>query len=365
MRSKQHWMALKMVLKTDEKDINNIDWPREKDVTDIGVQVTLITDITTVDQLPMKPPQIPNINDNDSNNKNKCLESQLKQAMHLASTRNALLLETENRLAEAQGRVKAMERVADERDRQLRDERENKEAQRGESVLSSTVASLQSLVLEREATLSRYQDLLKVERKANAELQLANEEVVQERDALMEEVQRKRINDQNVEDEKEVVLEVEKGAVEDMEMSFNLLDSNRLDEMFVSESREFELAEKQMEVEEMTVKCRVAEEEVARLQAQLMEVSQRERGWETAMAERDLEIERLKGEEEKREEKEKRHHHQESGSSVSLDGLRELLEEKDRHIHDLTKTLSHFHVSAIQLMLLSFQLSNGFIQRLL
>lgn len=71
---------------------------------------------------------------------NKCLESQLKQAMSLASARSALLLETENRLAEAQGRVKAMERCLEERERLIKDERAKKEGQdldkRDENVFS-------------------------------------------------------------------------------------------------------------------------------------------------------------------------------------------------------------------------------------
>lgn len=71
---------------------------------------------------------------------NKSLECQLKQAMILASTRSALLLETENRLAEAQGRLKGMEKCLEERSRLIQEERDSRRGQeldqREESVFS-------------------------------------------------------------------------------------------------------------------------------------------------------------------------------------------------------------------------------------
>lgn len=139
--------------------------------------------------------------------------------------------------------------------------------------------------------------------------------------------------------------EVEKGSQEvdqddRHEMSFNLLDSNRIDDIFVDESKEFELAEKQMEIQDMEAKLHLAQEEIVRLQQQLIEVSRRESGWETVLAEKDFEIESLNR---KARDEEKR-----GGvlchTDRNLEELKDMLEEKDRHIHDLTRTLTHFHV---------------------
>lgn len=206
------------------------------------------------------------------------------------------------------------------------------------------------MLLEKDTTLSRYQELLKTERMEHSKscsefqseldaIKTRNDDLnrkVRERDSLLEELNR-RFSDGS--DHQHHVDGVEKGSREvdaADEMSFNLLDSNRIDDIYVTESREFELAEKQMELQEVEGKWRMAEEEVRRLQGQLMEVSKRESGWESALAERDLEVEtlnrRLKEEGNTR------------NTDRSLDELRDMLEEKDRHIHDLTKTLTHFHV---------------------
>lgn len=53
----------------------------------------------------------------------KSLESQLKQAMMLASTRSALLLETESRLTECHGRIKLLEKAVEDKEQQLKKER--------------------------------------------------------------------------------------------------------------------------------------------------------------------------------------------------------------------------------------------------
>jgi centrosomal protein CEP290 len=50
----------------------------------------------------------------------KSLESQLKQAMALASTRSTLLLETENRVAEYQGRIKTLEKTIEEQENAMK-----------------------------------------------------------------------------------------------------------------------------------------------------------------------------------------------------------------------------------------------------
>lgn len=139
--------------------------------------------------------------------------------------------------------------------------------------------------------------------------------------------------------------DMEKGSreVDADEMSFNLMDSNRIDDIYVTESKEFELAEKQMEIQELTEKLRVSEEEINRLQQRLLDVSKRESGWENVLAEKDLEIESLV--------RKLKEVGDEKRSDVSMytdrniEELKDMLDEKDRHIHDLTRTLHHFHVS--------------------
>lgn len=77
------------------------------------------------------------------NYKQKSLDAQLKQAMILANTRSVLLIETENRLSEAQGRIKALEKNLEEKDALLRkakeevdNESKKEEHRRDDSILS-------------------------------------------------------------------------------------------------------------------------------------------------------------------------------------------------------------------------------------
>lgn len=77
------------------------------------------------------------------NYKQKSLDAQLKQAMILANTRSVLLIETENRLSEAQGRIKALEKNLEEKEALLRkvkeesdSESKKEEHKRDDSILS-------------------------------------------------------------------------------------------------------------------------------------------------------------------------------------------------------------------------------------
>lgn len=78
--------------------------------------------------------------------------------MILASTRSALLLETENRLVLAQSRIKTFERNLEDRDKQLKEERDRtaklSSPRKDDNILSVTIASLQNLLLEKDTTLS-------------------------------------------------------------------------------------------------------------------------------------------------------------------------------------------------------------------
>lgn len=114
--------------------------------TEIGIQVVLDSGASYSRNDPETP--VPSRSEDqreltfsmESMADHRSLESQLKQAMILASTRSALLLETENRLAEAQGRLKGIERCLEERDRLIKEERANRTGldldKRDESVFS-------------------------------------------------------------------------------------------------------------------------------------------------------------------------------------------------------------------------------------
>lgn len=218
------------------------------------------------------------------------------------------------------------------------------------------------MLLEKDTALSRYQELLKTERlehsKSCEEFQLEIDSAkaqydeltrkIKERDEMFDDLNRKFSDLAQIRGmppppprKSSPELEREKGVQEDEpELSFNLLDSAKFEEVFVDESKELELVEKQMELQDAAEKLHAAESEIRRLQHQLIEVSKRERGWDEALAERDLEIESLN-----------RKLKQDVGKSLSqcadhnLDEWKTMLEEKDRHIQDLTKTLTHFHVS--------------------
>lgn len=227
-----------------------------------------------------------------------------------------------------------------------------------------TIASLQNLLLEKDTTLSRYQDLLKTERLEHSKscsehnteidrLKSQCEELtkkIKERDIVVEELKENLSHVERLH-EGEVTLsshqiterDIEKGAreVDEDDRDISLIDSNKfIDEVFIDESKEFELAEKQMEIQELESRLKQSDEEIRRLQGQLMEVSKREGGWEAALAEKDREIENLSR-------KVKDGGKRQAINFVTptdVDQLRDLLEEKDRHINDLTETLTHFHV---------------------
>lgn len=147
MRSQQHWMTLKLLFQNNEtQEMKDI----AKSFNELGVQVNIDSPRYSPERLkaPIDPTPAPRkelqrqntfvVQETESNN--LCLESQLKQAMLLASNRSALLLEAENRLAEAQGRVKVMERSLEEKDRLIKQNQAQKEGldseKRDENVFS-------------------------------------------------------------------------------------------------------------------------------------------------------------------------------------------------------------------------------------
>lgn len=80
-------------------------------------------------------------------------------------------IQTENRLSEAQGRIKVLEKNLENQHKQSRTELkhhpEEPSPRRDDHILSMSISTLQNLILEKDTTLSRYQELLKSERQHN------------------------------------------------------------------------------------------------------------------------------------------------------------------------------------------------------
>lgn len=210
------------------------------------------------------------------------------------------------------------------------------------------------------AIASRYQDLLKTERleyaKSCSEHNMEIDSLMNEREELRKEIKERDIL---VEELKEQLLEgsglvkaiikpislhnitekyIENGSQEEGEDDSEIeqIDSNRfIDEAFTDESKIFELAEKQIQIQELEARLEQAEGEIRRLHKQLIEVSNR---WENVLAEKDREIEKWKGKSKDGMPKNT------NANTTNVYDLKELLDEKDRHINDLTETLAHFHV---------------------
>lgn len=147
MRSNQHWMTMKILFsEEDDSMVKTKSQMPNKEINEVGVQVAVVDERVTAPApdvptpAPRKELRRSSTFEIEAPANNKCLESQLKQAMSLASNRNALLLETENRLAEAQGRVKAMEKCIEEKDRLIKEHQQQKDGfeleKRDENVFS-------------------------------------------------------------------------------------------------------------------------------------------------------------------------------------------------------------------------------------
>uniref|UniRef100_A0A182JUE5 Uncharacterized protein n=1 Tax=Anopheles christyi TaxID=43041 RepID=A0A182JUE5_9DIPT len=295
----------------------------------------------------------------------KSLESQLKQAMMLASTRSALLLEAESRLSECQGRIKLLEKSLDEKDSLLREHAQSTSAVKHDrvedSILSSTIGSLQNLLLEKDTTLSRYQELLKSER--NEHSQVYDENVAQIRnlkktiDDLEQKLYEKQkecdnvstqLNDlsrlkalQESEPEKSRADEVEAAAASD---AGAMVYTDKIIENIyeIDEKKEREIQDLNVQVKMLECHVQELESEQKRLQSQHREANAREKKNEKLLREKEMELASLNDRLTK-ETHDLREFTETIASAQEIEQLKEMLEEKDRHIQDLTETLSQFH----------------------
>lgn len=74
-------------------------------------------------------------------------------------------------MSEAQGRIKVLEKNLENQHKQsrteLKQQPEEPSPRRDDHILSISISTLQNLILEKDTTLSRYQELLKSERQHN------------------------------------------------------------------------------------------------------------------------------------------------------------------------------------------------------
>lgn len=245
-------------------------------------------------------------------NTHKSMESQLKQAMILASTRSSLLLETENRLAIAQGRIKALERAIEDRETQLNDEREQSaklmSPRKDDNVLSTTITSLQHLLQEKDTTLSRYQELLRDERSDRTKLYEDHRQEIRTLQTKIDDIEIKtKTKDRQIEQLREKIKESEVAlgaapvtitgpSIEPIKATtsdYLQLSDKHIEEMFLSErSSVFDL-DPDIETTDLRKKVKDRDDDIRKLQHKLRDVSNREKMWEKTLSDKDREIESL------------------------------------------------------------------------
>lgn len=297
------------------------------------------------------------------------LASQLKQAMALASARSSLLLDAEHQLTTAQTRIKALERSLQERDKALHELRNNAansatgSPRCDENILSVTIASLQGLLLEKDTTMARYQDLLRGERENRTaayeshrrevrEIQQQIDEMtasLRHKDRELEELKAQKTDDnQRLQRQRDAANTARRAVTfEDRRRSSGgpSIPDALIEDMFLEDCHESTLdtaAAAGDALASAQQRCRELEDETRHLHTKLREVSKRESGWERTLCDKDKQIAALNeriGEDQL--------NMTEISDSITarrdIEQLRELLDEKDRHIQDLTDTLTHFH----------------------
>lgn len=292
----------------------------------------------------------------------KSLESQLKQAMMLASTRSALLLETESRLTECHGRIKLLERSLEDKEEQLRRQAHaaaNNEKQ-DDNILSSTIGSLQNLLLEKDTTLSRYQELLKNERQDHSKTYDENIAQIRALKKTVDEMEQKVYDKQKEIDNLSIQLtdltqlkaqheaaaavrEAQQAESRQANKPELIYTDKLIENIFETDQKnEEEIEELKRRIKELESKLQSASEELRKGQTNLREMIAREKRAEKNLREKEAEIVAL-NERLAREHEDLREFTDNIASAQEIEQLKEMLEEKDRHIQDLTETLSQFH----------------------
>ncbi|XP_040155929.1 centrosomal protein cep290 [Anopheles arabiensis] len=296
----------------------------------------------------------------------RSLESQLKQAMMLASTRSALLLEAESRLSECQGRIKLLEKSLEEKESLLKEQAQSpsvaKHDRIEDSILSTTIGSLQNLLLEKDTTLSRYQELLKSERSEHSQVYDENMAQIRNLKKTIDDLEQKlyekqkecdniatQLNDMNrlkalQESVPEKPRSVEDEAATGSSDAGAIVYTDKIIENIyeIDEKKEREIQDLNVQVKMLERNVQELENEQKRLQLQLREANAREKKSEKLLREKEMELVALNDRLTK-ETHDLREFTETIASAQEIEQLKEMLEEKDRHIQDLTETLSQFH----------------------
>lgn len=378
IKSVQHWNALKMLFNSNQAEPEKMtkdDSVQKAEQCHKGIQVDvtlkncgtntdhdIIVDENTAQQTEINVQH--SSRSSQSSNESKTptkhqlsttndgqysLEMQLKKALSLASSRSSLLIETENRLSEAQGRIKILERNLDNQMKQRVNEQHQESisesvTRRDDHILSITVATLQNLILDKDTNLSRYQELLKSERQHN----------MRTFDELSEQIkQLKKVIDNN-----ETMVEERQRIIEKLRQQVSELEEDKLKLETIASAKpaipvqnnQHQLHvtfnddnnERDIEIQSMEIKLKEAHTEVKKMEQKLNDLTNTERQLQNIIREKDTTIKdlniRLKASNENFETLSENF-----TSHNELEQLREMLEEKDKHIQDLTDTLNQFH----------------------
>ena len=278
-------------------------------------------------------------------------ESQLKKALILASSRSALLIDIENQLSEAQGRIKGLEKNAENHDKRIQLQRDSQEEQQSirdeqpkkdDHILSITIATLQNLLLEKDTTLSRYQELLKSERQLHSRTYDDFTNEVKQLKKQSHECESKLDEKCNIESK----LRVELNQLEQKMLEQKMLEQKKLVEVDIVQKDKPEphvtFNEHDIELRTIEVKLKDAQCEIKKFLLQLKDAHANERQYESTVREKDQLIKELnlkmKTTIDNYDALNDNH-----VASNEIEQLREMLEDKDKHIQDLTETLNQFH----------------------
>lgn len=243
------------------------------------------------------------------------------------------------RLSESQGRVKVLEKNIEEKESQLKKNREliNKQADKSEdSIFSQTISSFQNLLLEKDTTLSRYQELLKNERQQSlktyddkmAEIKGLKKNIMNLNDAIeLKDREIENIHMKHAEEKKKINMEKsclspvqdEKKELEIEELKLQLLSYEKTINGYDNEVKILKTKLLHLESEEKSNMVTMVDknDEIANLNEQLLQSN-------NPFILEDL-------------------NDNVASQQQEIQQLREIVDEKDRHINDLTETLSQFH----------------------
>lgn len=361
IKSTQHWNAIRILFGDNQVSVSEISEKVEKfdkstqidvikkdcgTITDKEVEVPKQQQIINEIEIekPQTPPTPQTIHQDDQNS----LEIQLKKALSLASSRSSLLIETENRLSEAQGRIKVLERNFENQLKQHQQQQQSSAAndttitKKDDHILSITIATLQNLILDKDTNLSRYQELLKSERQHNMRTfdelseqikQLkkvidCHETTIDERDKTIEKL---KLQIMSLEEEKLKLETAVKPA------SPQVHQQKQQHVTFKDNNNEHDI-----EMQSMEIKLKEAHTEAKKMEQQLKDLTNTERQLQNLIREKDIMIKdlniKLKASNDNLETLSENF-----TSHSEIEQLREMLEEKDKHIQDLTETLNQFH----------------------